>query len=350
MKCLTKKVLSGLAAIASVQLASAQTITANLMAPAGSVNTNAPGFKMRIVQGDASTPQTAAAPAEGLISGKIIAPLTGLPLNNATPNPADGSFFYNIDRYINMHEQIPNNPDAAGGNFFTGLTPAAPPHNIPDEAEPGIPGTGGSGNYFAMEFTGFLQLPAGTVRFGVNSDDGFKLTIGNGVNPRVQALQLIILDGTRGFGNTEANITVSQAGLYPFRLLFWENTGDNSGVELYTFAPGSTSGNRYLINDTNQANSIRSYRDVVGNPPSILNVTPSLTSYVDPHGNSGAVPPAPHMWVELLDGLTTVNTNLIQFKLDGAALAATIAKPANITTIVAEALILAARTSQTNIV
>src|SRR5204862_8195424 len=107
MEWLTKKVLSGLAAIASVQLASAQTITANLSAPAGSVSTNAPGFKVRIVQGDASTPQTAAATAEGLISGTIIDPLTGLPLKHATPNPADGSFFYNIDRYINMHEQLP---------------------------------------------------------------------------------------------------------------------------------------------------------------------------------------------------------------------------------------------------
>src|SRR5207248_9711180 len=208
----------------------------------------------------------------------------------------------------------------------------AAPFNIPDDPEPGIPGTTFSGDYFVMEFTGYLQLPAGTVRFGVNSDDGFKLTIGDGVNPRLQALQLIILDGTRGFGNTEANITVNQAGLYPFRLLFWENTGANSGVELYTFAPGSTSGNRYLINDTNQSNSIRSYRAGVGNPPSILNATPSLTSYVDPQGNSGAVPPAPYMWVELLDGSTTVNTNSIQFKLDGTALTTKITKPANITT------------------
>jgi 3-hydroxymyristoyl/3-hydroxydecanoyl-(acyl carrier protein) dehydratase len=51
-----------------------------------------------------------------------------------------------------------------------------------------------------MEFTGFLQLPSGTVRFGVNSDDGFKLTIGSGVNPRIQALQLLILDGSPGEG------------------------------------------------------------------------------------------------------------------------------------------------------
>ena len=82
----------------------------------------------------------------------------------------------------------------------------APPMDIPDDPEPGTPG---GGDYFAVEFTGFLQLPAGTVRFGVNSDDGFRLTIGSGVNRIPSAVQLISLDTTRGFGNTEANITVT---------------------------------------------------------------------------------------------------------------------------------------------
>jgi hypothetical protein len=344
-----KTVLAALALVASVQFSSSQTIPPSLAAPPGSVNTNIPGMKMQIVQGNSGLAMGSAAPAERLISGHAIDPATGLPfVNNATPNPVDGSFFYNIDRYINMHEQIPNNPDAAGGNFFTGLTPAAAPMNIPDEAEPGIPGTTSSGDYFVMEFTGYLQLPAGTVRFGVNSDDGFKLTIGNGINTRVQALQLIILDGTRGFGNTEANITVSSAGIYPFRLLFWENTGGNSGVELYTFAPGTTSGNRYLINDTNQANSIRSYRELVGNPPSILNFFPVLTTYIDVQGNSTAVPAAPYMWVEVLDGGTTLDTNSVTFALDGTLLATNITKSANITTIGAQAPALVANSVHTN--
>src|SRR5882762_6411614 len=100
-----KPVFASLTLLASLQLTSAQTIPPSLAAPPGSVNTNVPGFKMRIVQGNSSTPQTAAAPAEALISGKIIDPATGLPLNLATPNPVDGSFIYNIDRYINLHEQ-----------------------------------------------------------------------------------------------------------------------------------------------------------------------------------------------------------------------------------------------------
>jgi hypothetical protein len=204
--------LAVLALAAGAPLVCAQTIPPSLAAPAGSVDTSKPGFKMRIVQGNSTTTMTAAAPAEALLSGKILDATTGLPLNNATPND-DGTYIFNLDTYINFHEGAASG--ATGGNFSTA---AAAPHNIPDDPEPGIPGVTGNSDYFVMEFTGFLQLPAGTVRFGVNSDDGFKLTIGAGVNPRIQALQLIILDGTRGFGNTEANITVTQAGIYPFRL------------------------------------------------------------------------------------------------------------------------------------
>jgi hypothetical protein len=333
---------AGLAAVASLQITLAQTVPPSLAAPAGLVDTSKPGFKMRIVQGNSTTPMTGAAPAEGLLSGKILDATTGLPLNNATPND-DGTYFYIFDKYINLHEQAANG--ATGGNFSTA---AAAPHNVPDDPEPGIPGVTGSGDYFVMEFTGFLQLPAGTVRFGVNSDDGFKLTIGSGINPRIQALQLIILDGTRGFGNTEANITVTQAGIYPFRLLFWEQTGANSGVELFTFAPGSTSGNRYLINDTAQANSIKSYRELLGNPPSILSATPALTSYVDVQGTAGPVPPAPYVWVEVMDGATALDPGSVKLTLDTTPLTPVITKSGTVSTIAAQAPMLPAGSVHTN--
>lgn len=322
----------------------AQTIPASLAAPPGSVDTSKPGFRMRIVQGNSSRPMTSAALAEGLISGRVLDPSTGEPLNLATPNPEDDTFIYHLDTYINLHEQALNG--ATGGNFSTA---AAAPHNVPDDPEPGIPGTTGSGDYFVMEFTGFLELPAGTVRFGVNSDDGFKLTIGTGINPAIQALQLLILDGTRGFGNTEANITVSQAGIYPFRLLYWENTGANSGVEFYTFAPGQTSGSRYLVNDRSQPNAIKAYRELIGNPPSILTATPSLTSYVDVSGNAGAVPPAPYMWAEVLDGATALNPASVVFTLDGNALTPAITRNDSISTIAVQAPLLAPGSTHTNV-
>ncbi|PYK57632.1 MAG: hypothetical protein DME21_16880, partial [Verrucomicrobia bacterium] len=280
--------------------------------------------------------------AEALISGKAIDPMTGQPFaagNAATADPADGDFVYNIDRYINLHEQAINDPNVAtaGENFNPS---AAVPMNIPNDPELGIPGTTLSGDYFAVEFTGFLQLPAGTVRFGVNSDDGFRLTIGSGVNRVPSTLQLISLDTTRGFGNTEANITVTQAGLYPFRLLWWENTGANSGIEFYTFAPGTTSGNRYLVNDTNQANSIKAFRETMASPPLITFATPSSTTWIDPSGTGSVVPPAPLMRVEITDGATTLVTNSITFSLDGTNVTGTVMKSGAVTSISALAPIL----------
>jgi len=326
-----KAVFASLAMICSLQLASAQTITTNMMAPPGFVNMNVPGMKMYIVQGNSGLPMDQVHRAEALISGKAIDPTTGQPFaaaNAATPDPADGDFIYNIDRYINLHEQGVNGSGANAADNFSMYD--APPMDIPDDPEPGTPG---GGDYFAVEFTGFLQLPAGTVRFGVNSDDGFRLTIGSGVNRIPSAVQLISLDTTRGFGNTEANITVTQAGLYPFRLLWWENTGANSGIEFYTFAPGTTSGNRYLVNDTNQANSIKAFRETTASPPLITFATPSSTTWIDPSGTGSVVPPAPLMRVEITDGATTLANNSITFSLDGTNLTGTVTKSGAVTSI-----------------
>ncbi len=339
---LTRLALLGLLTLAGLPSAWGQTITPAMAVPPGSVDTSKPGFKMRIVQGTSATTMTAANPAEGLITGRI-KDANGDPLNLATPN-GDGTFTYEIPGVINTHEQAANG--ATGGNFSTA---AAAPHNIADEPTLGIPGTTGNGDYFVQEYTGYLDLPAGTVRFGVNSDDGFKLTIGSGINSRIPGLQLIILDGTRGFGNTEANITVTQAGIYPFRLLYWENTGANSGVELFTFAPGATSGNRYLVNDRSQASAIKSYREALGNPPTVLNVSPALSTFVTPTGVPSAVPPAPFIWADIQDGSTTLATSGLELLLDGKALATQTSKTGNISMISAQAPQLAAGSLHTNV-
>lgn len=335
-------VLLGLLALGGWSTAWGQTITPAMAVPSGSVDTSKPGFKMRIVQGNSSTAMSAANPAEGLITGRILT-ANGDPLNLATPGP-DGTFIYDVPGVINTHEQAANG--ATGGNFSSA---AAAPHNVADEVPLGIPGTTGNSDYFAQEYTGYLELPAGTVRFGVNSDDGFKLTIGSGINSRAPGLQLMILDGTRGFGNTEANITVTQAGIYPFRLLYWENTGANSGVEFYTFAPGSTSGNRYLVNDRSQAQAIKSYREVLGNPPTVLNASPALSTFVTPTGVPSAVPPAPFIWVDIQDGATSLASAGLSLTLDGAALPTQVTKNGDISTVTAQAPALAAGSTHTNV-
>src|SRR2546423_10425028 len=101
------KTLAALLLLASGQMAFAQTtVPANLAAPAGTVNTNIPGFKYHIVQAGVSRyPITSSAIAEDLVNGRAIDPTTGNPFDNlATPN-TDGTFIYNIDTYINLHDQ-----------------------------------------------------------------------------------------------------------------------------------------------------------------------------------------------------------------------------------------------------
>jgi len=284
----------------------AQTITAGLAAPAGTVDTSKPGFKVRIVQGNSRLPLTAAAPAEALLSGRAIDATTGLPFENlAEPGPEPGGL-YAVPTVLNWHEQAASG--ATGGNFG-GDTPVL-----------GIPGTTGSGDYFVMEATGFMQLPAGTHRLGVNSDDGFKLTFGTGINPldRFTPLQVAILNGTRGFGNTEVNVTVSTAGIYPFRLIWWENTGANSGIEFFNFAPGTTLGTRYLVNDAAQANAFKTYRDL------LAPITTPIATFVSPAAGSTTSGPRPFIDVDLLNQGTSVVTSSVRLLMDGSALEPTV--------------------------
>lgn len=314
-----KTLVAGLGLLASVQMASGQTaVPATLRVPDAAVNTNKPGFKLRVYQSNTRLQPNNVLNSERLLSGKAYdATINDVFLNEATPAP-DGTHWWELTGVINTHEQAINGDPPAGGDNFS-INDAAP-HNIPDDVVPGIPGINGSSDYFVMEFTGFLRVPTGNVQFGVNSDDGFRLTIGDQNQPSINRQQLLVLDGTRGFGNTEGNFSFAQAGLYPFRLTYWEVTGGNSGVEFYAFAPATTSGSRYLVNDVNQANSIKSFAEAAGDPPTVLAAFPNLTQYVDLAGNGAAVPPAPYGWVDILDGANTVNPSSVELKLDGNAL------------------------------
>lgn len=341
-----KTLLAGFGLLASTQLASGQTaVPAAFKVPDAAVDLTKPGFKLRIYQSNTRLQANNVINSERLLSGKAIDPTIGdVFVNEATPN-TDGSHWWDLTGVINFHEQL--EPPAGGDNFSVN---DAAPHNIADDPYPGIPGINGSSDYFAMEFTGFIRVPQGNVQFGVNSDDGFRLTIGDQNQPSINRQQLLVLDGTRGFGNTEGNFSFAQAGLYPFRLTFWEVTGGNSGVEFYAFAPGTTSGSRYLVNDVNQANSIKAFAEAAGDPPTVLAAFPNLTQYVDLAGNGAAVPPAPYGWVDILDTTKTVNPSSVKLLLDGTELAglkSTKNGPTN--TFSAQYPLLAASSAHTNV-
>jgi len=82
---------------------------------------------------------------------------------------------------------------------------------------------------FVVEITATVTLPAaGAWTFGVNSDDGFRLTVGS---------FQISYPNPRGPGDTLGVFNVPAPGDYPLRLVFYER-GGGSEVELFA-APGN---------------------------------------------------------------------------------------------------------------
>ena len=94
---------------------------------------------------------------------------------------------------------------------------------------------GSDANNFAVEATARIVIPtAGPWTFGVNSDDGFRLTVSNAA-----ASFMVEFDGTRGPGDSFDTFDVPEAGAYDLRLVFFE-AGGGAGVELFA-SPGSHS-------------------------------------------------------------------------------------------------------------
>ena len=110
------------------------------------------------------------------------------------------------------------------------------------EGDEGIPGQteeGGTDNW-AMAAIAYLDLPAGVVRFGVQSDDGYKLAAGSILDAATPALSFL-----NGVANDTFDVVVPQAGVYGFRLVWYER-GGGAYVEWFTVDPAT--GKRTLIN------------------------------------------------------------------------------------------------------
>jgi hypothetical protein len=116
-----------------------------------------------------------------------------------------------------------------------------------------VPGmTAGDVNNIAMEAYGYLELTAGGHRFGVVSDDGFQLRSGTRLaDPNATVVG--VRDG--GTFNGTFDFVVQADGLYPARLVWYEN-GGGANFEMFSVAVNDPNA-RTLINDTNTVGSIR---------------------------------------------------------------------------------------------
>src|SRR4029079_3536551 len=140
-------------------------------------------------------------------------------------------------------------------------------------------------------------LPAGTITMGVNSDDGFRMTVG-GATP-VDRFAPIAgeYNGGRGANDTIFSFTVPPAGLYAARCT-WEQGGGGANLEMFTV---DLNGNRVLVNDTANG-GVRAYRAVS---------TPAraYARRVSPAPNSTSAGTLAPVIVELVDGASAISAS-----------------------------------------
>ena len=266
-------------------------IPASYAVPAGSVDKSKPGFLVRpYVSTDAQNDSVGW--AEDQLSG-----LHG-------DNTADLSGV-NAQGYIEVADVI---------NFDTATTPAA--DNFPFTADfPGVP-NGGAVNNLTEEILTWLDLQPGIYRMVVNGDNGYKVTIG--VDPRDKAGLVLGATGdaaARTFGDLLLVFQIQTAGIYPFRLLYYNANDTVASVEWLT---KNEFGKKALINSsTNTALAVKAYRSGPSYPY-VSRLSSSASGFIVDFTDAPGV---------------TVNANSIQATLNGSAITPNIGKTNTVTTI-----------------
>jgi hypothetical protein len=246
------------------------------------------------------------------------------------PNNADLSILNDGNYYDYIG--VPNFDIGGGGNGdFT-----ASRNGYTDINFPGIPGANNVTDNSAIEMLTFLQFnQVGVYSMCVNSDDGFKVTVGP--NPMDWfALNVGQYDGGRGAGingGTTFSFIITNAGYYPFRLI-WENGGGGCNVEWTMVQPD---GSRILINDPNapESTQVTAYYKGPALAPGITAVTPTPGTSGDLGG----------LQVKLADGNPPVTTNSITLTIDGVAVTPTLLYGPGATTITYDKLAAGAHTA-----
>jgi hypothetical protein len=207
------------------------------------------GFDCRLVQITAPIANDNTV-AEQLLAGTYLDPSTGLPYSNVAGLPC-----FVENGVINYSWEL-----------------SSYGHLVPDNPIPGIPGATFSTDNFAMEAVAYVELRAGIYRWGVNSDDGFRVTPALSVNDPNNAILLGEFNGGRGSADTTFDFVVPQEGLYPMRLI-WEQGIGGANVEWWNFDLNSST---YTgINDPAGLKAFRS-------PPTPNIVIPPQSQTVDP--------------------------------------------------------------------
>jgi hypothetical protein len=215
-----------------------------------SVDITKPGFIWQLFQNH-QFPPTNVASAQLALDG-FATDEFGTPLDNLAEADAIGvALARGVSVPPLLKFEIPSviNLSQAGGEGNGSFTP--------DDQMPGIPGFFSTDDGISAEIISFVTLPAGLIQMGIQSDDGFSLRAGD-IHTSSSG---VLMAQAEGPTNSTFSFVVPSPGVYPFRLLYFENTGP-ANVEWFTVTHG---GPRILINDTANG-GYPAYR--VGVPPS----------------------------------------------------------------------------------
>jgi hypothetical protein len=176
---------------------------------------------------------------------------------SAADDPSSATFF--IDDWINFEQAA-----GAQGNF-QGAS-ANTNQQVQDAPIPGIPGTAGGTDNIAAEALSFVEFPtAGLYQMGVNSDDGFRVTVvtNEGDNSLLDpnALELGVFNGGRGAADSLFTFAVQEPGVYPLRLIWYEG-GGGANVEWFTV----NEDNSLALINGEQPGALKAYRTRTGTP------------------------------------------------------------------------------------
>ncbi len=299
-----------------------------------SVDTSKPGFKARVFQYDNAPTDASQNIARGpggtglipnverQIAMGYINPETGQPYPNTASSDwlhagggtdtvgADG--YFTVPDVINWNGTAP----AAVGNFSVDSTPP-----FEDDTIPGIPGTSVTPtDRYVVSIETILELQRGAYRFGVNSDDGFRLSSGWGPGD-VVGIQFGTA-GDRGFTDTTMDFAVEADGNYPFRLMYFQTSG-GQGCEF--FVVNVETGVKTLINDLSATTPIKAYRESAVSRPYVSRVLPAI-------GDQFVIADM-DLVVDITDGAIAVDNGSIALSLNGGPVTATPSKAGAVTTV-----------------
>jgi hypothetical protein len=205
--------------------------------------------------------------------------------------PAESNGYFALP-FINLEVTGGTAADSQAEGQFYAAAPA--PQNVPDDYLPGIPGLTDSSELVAAEVLTYLEFTqTGLYNMVVNSDDGFEVTMGNATNPRY--LTLGSYDGGRSASDTLFQLSISQPGVYLFRLLYFQGSGGAS-VEWFTV---NADGSRALIGGS-QTGALSAYQtrtvaepELPADPPVVAAPSMSGGNITITWGNGGELETAP---------------------------------------------------------